>query len=327
MLLILSNKVDIHTDIVIERLHKEAIPFIRWNVEDFPTLHQLAVETNGRNGRLTGLLVVDGRRAELDNISMVWYRRPGTPVISSEIVDETAKEFAFNETHFTLRGLWFLLSDRMWVNYPHRNQIAGNKLYQLQLAQMIGFVVPPTLITNDPKSALEFIDRYGEIAVKPIGGSFIRDNSSGSIMNIYTHRLSRSEQLDFGAVKFAPTLFQAYIRKQFELRVTVVDKDIFACAIESQATERTKDDWRRYASPHVPHRPYNLPDFISDKILRFMAELGLSFAAFDFIFTPEGEYVFLEVNPNGQWYWVEELTGLPITASLVRLFKRHTGRG
>lgn len=325
MLLILSNKIDLHTDIVIERLHGAAIPFVRWNLEDFPASHRLVVETDGRK-RIGGALSADGRQVNLEGISVVWYRRPGTPMISHEVTDATAKEFALNETTFMLRGLWSLLSDRMWVNHPHQNQRAGSKLYQLRLAQEMGFAIPPTLITNDPQAAAEFVGRYGDIAVKPIAGSFVHD-SSGRMMNIYTHRLLRDAKLDLSSVAFAPTLFQAYIRKRLELRVTVVGEEIFACAIESQTSERTKDDWRRYASPHVPHHPYALPADISDKIRNFMAVSGLSFAAFDFILTPEGEYVFLEVNPNGQWYWVEDLTGLPITASLVRLFARQQEGG
>ena len=69
----------------------------------------------------------------------------------------------------------------------------------------------------------------------------------------------------------------------------------------------------------MKHEPFNLPNIITKHILTLMKTWKLKFAAIDMIVTPSGEYVFLEVNPNGQWGWIETLTGMPITDSLVEL--------
>lgn len=99
-----------------------------------------------------------------------------------------------------------------------------------------------------------------------------------------------------------PVVFQEYIEKQVELRITIVGDRIFAAEIHSQE--------------------FHLPDEISEKLLRLMQELGLVFGCLDLILTPEGEYVFLEINPAGQWGWIEHFTKMPITEALTDMLIR-----
>jgi len=150
--------------------------------------------------------------------------------------------------------------------------------------------------------------------------------SGGSLSEkliIYTHKLNAVDFQKIENVKFVPVLFQEYVPKEIELRMTVIEEDVFSCAIDSQKSERTKDDWRRYDFEKVPHYSYKLPVDIENKLVDFLKNAGLKFGAFDMILTPNGEYVFLEINPNGQWYWIEKLTGMKITERLVRLFKKY----
>ena len=113
-------------------------------------------------------------------------------------------------------------------------------------------------------------------------------------------------------------MFQEYVPKRIEIRATVIEREIFCAEIHSQQSERSRVDWRRYDFDNTPYFPHALPDHVRSKILQFMRRLGLLFGCIDMILTPEGEYVFLEVNQAGQWYWVELLTGLPITEYFVR---------
>jgi glutathione synthase/RimK-type ligase-like ATP-grasp enzyme len=62
-----------------------------------------------------------------------------------------------------------------------------------------------------------------------------------------------------------------------------------------------------------------LPPEIQDKCVRLVEQLELSYGAIDMVLTPEGRYVFLEINPNGQYLWIEEQTGMPISAALCDL--------
>ena len=121
-------------------------------------------------------------------------------------------------------------------------------------------------------------------------------------------------------IEICPTQFQSRIDKKYELRVTVVGQRVFAVKIDTQATELTKVDWRVHADL-CPHSVYELPMKIHDFCLRFLKEFDLDYGAFDFIVDGEGEYVFLENNPFGQYLWLELETDLPITEEIIRLLK------
>ncbi len=114
-------------------------------------------------------------------------------------------------------------------------------------------------------------------------------------------------------------MFQEYVQKSFEVRVTAVGETIFAAAIHSQMSPRSRVDWRRYDLDHTPYEPHSLPRVIEEKCYKLMAILGLHYGALDFIVQPDGKYVFLEINPVGQWGWIEYLTGLPITEAIADL--------
>lgn len=114
-------------------------------------------------------------------------------------------------------------------------------------------------------------------------------------------------------------LAQEYVDKDFELRITIVGEKIFTCAICSQEIEQTKIDWRNNNLENIKHGPYELPPDIKAKIFALMRRWHLSYGAIDMIVTPKGEYVFLEINPGGQWLWIEEMTGMPISQALAEL--------
>jgi len=124
----------------------------------------------------------------------------------------------------------------------------------------------------------------------------------------------------------APILAQEYIEKKLELRITIVGQKMFTCAIHSQDSEQTRIDWRRYDFRNVKHLPYQLPEKIKQKLHKLMKIWNLSFGAIDMILTPEGKYVFLEINPNGQWLWIEQLTEMPISRVIAELLANPPNR-
>lgn len=119
-------------------------------------------------------------------------------------------------------------------------------------------------------------------------------------------------------------MLQEYVEKALEFRVTIIGGRIFTCAIHSQDSERTRHDWRRYDFEKVKHEVYQLPVEVEQKLLALMKEWGLVYGAMDMILTPSGEYVFLEVNPTGQWGWIEYLTGMPISRTIAELLMNPT---
>lgn len=116
----------------------------------------------------------------------------------------------------------------------------------------------------------------------------------------------------------APILFQEYVEKETEIRVTVIGGSVFAAEIDSQSSLEGKDDWRKAGPGSLKTNPVQLPKSLSDKCLQIVKELGLNFGTIDLIKTPNGCYVFLELNPNGQWGWLEEATGESYTDALVQ---------
>src|SRR5207249_3343457 len=104
-----------------------------------------------------------------------------------------------------------------------------------------------------------------------------------------------------------PSIFQEYIEKEYELRITVVGEKVFAAKVDSQKQDETKIDWRKHKTLF---QQYSLPKEISDKCVELTQKLNLSFGAIDIIRNKEGQYTFLEINPNGQWAWLDIEVGL-----------------
>jgi glutathione synthase/RimK-type ligase-like ATP-grasp enzyme len=112
---------------------------------------------------------------------------------------------------------------------------------------------------------------------------------------------------------------QNYVEKAFELRITVVGQEVFACKINSQLQDedKGKTDWRQGYDYGLKHEPYDLPAEITSKCLLFLQRMELNFGCFDFIVTPGNQYLFLECNSNGQWLWIEQETGMRISGAIA----------
>jgi len=313
MILIISTAPDLHADVVQQELERRGAECIRFNTEDFPT--KVGLEVKLTSSGWQGVLHFPQRDVELSQIRAVYYRRPATPQIDPAIKDSNARQVAEAQCEEALRGLWRAL-DCFWMSCPLKIRRASSKLYQLSIAPKLGFRIPDTLITTDPSQAEAFFhSHHGQVVVKPLSGvSFVFPQPMG----VYTSRMEVSDLAEIDAVRFAPTLLQEYIPKEIELRITVVREQVFAAEIHSQTHPKAKDDWRRISPEHIPHRVHELPQKIQHQCIELVRYLGLEFGAIDMIKTPDGQYVFIEINPNGQWLWIEEFTGLPIAAAIAQ---------
>lgn len=269
---------------------------------------------------------IGGDTISLEEVRSVWYRRPATPKAHPDLSDDY-RAFAENECQKFLHALWTTVPHEgvLWVNHPAvLRKIEFNKPYQTRAARRVGLTTPDALVTNDCRAVREFFERWkGEVVVKIFGGNVLKDEE-GHHLSIYTSRLSREMLATLGSdFQYAPVMLENYIPKRFELRVTTIGEEIFACAIHSQDSPRTRDDWRRYDFNRVRHESYELPKDVGLKVKTLMKELDLNFGAIDMIVTPSGDHVFLEVNPSGQWGWIERLADLPISEAVARLLRRE----
>jgi glutathione synthase/RimK-type ligase-like ATP-grasp enzyme len=164
------------------------------------------------------------------------------------------------------------------------------------------------------------------MVAKLAGGQIVGESIESQYI-IFTTPVTPEYLADADALSACPAIYQRRVAKQHELRVTVVGDEIYACRIDSQAREESKVDWRAAGYTSLDHQPCELDEAIADRCRALLRTLGLEIAGLDFIVTPEGETVFLEINPAGQWSWVEQETGLPIADAIARRLADAARRG
>jgi glutathione synthase/RimK-type ligase-like ATP-grasp enzyme len=311
-ILIVSEPFDAHADRMVRLLRTLGHEPIRFHPEDIPLQCRVALRVGSAHwgGRLE--LQRNKRCIDVEKIGAIWWRRPQAPEIAPELSEEERK-FVEGEIAHAVRGVW-ATRDCYWVSYPHYLRLADLKPLQLQRALECGFEVPRTLITNDPEAVLAFYEEcHHQMIYKPFTDAVFGINSENLEPRTeaipkatYTTLITR-EQLSFvKTVKNSLCLFQEYIPKQYELRVTVIGDELFAAEIHSQAHERTSVDWRHY-DVSVPYRKATLPVDVAERCIAFVKSYQLNYSTMDLIVTPDGRYVFLENNPSGQFLFIQQL--------------------
>lgn len=139
----------------------------------------------------------------------------------------------------------------------------------------------------------------------------------GSFAGLYVNKVSAEALEEFNDKDENPIVLQKFISKAYEVRYTVVGNDHHVCRIDSQKSLIANIDWRKYDIANTPHYAISPPDEIKIKVNQLLEKLGLEFGALDFVVSPDGTWHFLEVNPMGQWLWIEDLTSLKISDSIV----------
>jgi len=311
-ILILSCGEDAHVAPVTQHLDEMGVSYRRIDPGASPEDSFVDIEASG--GRYQARL--SGRRPpriDFERVTCVWYRRPTDMTPAHGEAD--TRRFTASNRRALLYG-WLQQLRCEWLPAaPLVEDRAANKTYQLSFAKEIGFRIPHTRITASPEALVDMYSRYPQgIIVKPLVPFF---NSEQKALQMFTSLVSRRELRAYRAVRHAPMIVQERIPKRFDIRVTVVGEEVFAAAIDSQAQSRTAVDFR-HDIVHLRHRVHRLPPAEARRCVGLVKRLGLRFGAIDMILTPAGHYVFLEVNPNGQWLWIEEHTGLPIANAVAR---------
>jgi glutathione synthase/RimK-type ligase-like ATP-grasp enzyme len=254
-----------------------------------------------------------GRRLSLDEIGAVWYRRIRPFTLDAAITDDTGKLFVQSECHEAMQGLLYAL-DCFWMNPPTADEIALKKVVQHRVAHRVGLAIPETLVTNGPQEALAFLDKHADTGVVRKAFRNIPQAPRETLL------VGSPEKALIDTVRYAPVIFQQYIPAILDLRVTVVDGEIFATAFKSDSGHQV--DYRSgIASAEVT--PYELPNGVGDKLLKLIDKFNLKYGAVDFRVTPEGEHVFLEVNPAGEYLYASERTKQPIPQAIAAALERN----
>lgn len=322
--LVLTQPGDTHAAAVTRRLVETGTRVTQFDPAEFPSTTTLSLYLSPA-GATRRTLVRGTDHVDLGSVDAVWFRRPRDPRAHTEVVDPAVREYVEQECELFAGALWDDLDALAVPGTRSDIRLAGRKQTQLRLAGRLGFELPPTLVTTDPDEFLDFWDRHeGRVITKPLQRSWlVRGDES------YARMAEPATTVDVAAaesMRLCPLIVQAYVDKRVELRVTVVGTHVFAAEIHSQAGNHTRLDWRCYDASTARFAVHTLPADVERRCLRLVAELGLRYGAIDLIVTPDGRYVFLEINPSGQWLWIEDATGLPISAALAALLRSGADR-
>lgn len=300
MILIITHKTDFTADFVVNKLNQRGISYRRFNCEDI-LLKEFSFKFS--NDFEYSLL-------NEHNYESVWFRRTKLPDIQGLPNEE--KIYVLSEIDGLFKNIFSALPAK-WLSPPVSVYQAENKLLQLKTAKRIGFKIPTTLITNSKRELKSFYNENGQdIIIKPLSQTRVSNDENAAF--IFTNVVPQNLIDQLKDFDLTPCIFQRNIPKEYEVRVTVVGEKVFAAAVYSQSDEEAKIDWRR---KRLVFNEVHLPDEIKNLCVQILRELNLGFGAIDLIKTPEGEYVFLEINPNGQWVWIENQTGQRISEAII----------
>lgn len=322
-ILIITSMNDFHADDMVLQLESMGHTPIRLNTDDIPLNTSMSFGFASTQSRWHSHIALhtDQRGTidiDLENIRSIWWRRPGDYFGLPPELSEQEREFARGEIDHVLRGLWSLQAC-YWVSYPEQIRQASWKMEQLQRAARSGFEVPRTLVTSDPDAARAFYQSCnGQMIFKVLTDPFLGapkvaekhpDQPLPEARHTHTTLITEAELEMLDSIRLVPCQFQEYIPKQTELRVTVIGDELFVAEIDSQSNEHTRVDWRNWQNGglEISYRQATLPADLAEKCLTFVRSYQLNFSALDFILTPDGRYVFIENNPNGQFMWIEKM--------------------
>jgi len=306
--LIITNAEDSTADLVADVLRRRNVQVHRFDVADFPLRLEMnaTLDYDGWSGDFIG----PSGPIDLSTVQSIYYRRP-TRFQFPNALSGDSHTFAELEARAGMLGV--LASLRCtWINSPDKEMAASYKPIQLAKAVRYGLKPPATVVTNNPSTARAFVARCDKHAIyKPIGKDLADEPASTPVS---ATRLVGVGEID-ESIEWTAHLFQEYVPKAYEVRLTIVGRRMFAVEIHA-GSEAARLDWRTdYDS--LTYKVTTVPNVLRSPILSLMDDFGLVFGAMDFVVTPEGEWRFLEVNPNGQWLWLSRETGLPIAEGIA----------
>jgi MvdD family ATP-grasp ribosomal peptide maturase len=309
---------------VTEAIARKGGHTIRFDTDRYPTDVRLTAYygTSG-DERLT--LTNEEGEFDLREVTAIWHRRLRLGAHLPAGLDEQLRHASLGEARAAAHGMLASLK-AFRMDHLHHIRHAENKQLQLQLARELGMDIPRTLTTNDPNAVHAFAKSCeGGIVTKMLSAFAIYEE--GKELVVFTNPVKPEDLADLSGLSLCPATFQELIPKSLEIRVTVVGHRVMSAAIDSQVSARAAHDWRREGARMLQDwQPYQLPLEVEEKILRLMDYFSLNYGAIDIILTPDDRHVFLELNPCGEFFWLEQTPGLPISDAIADLLLEHSHR-
>lgn len=311
-------------EMVASALRKRGAKAIRFDTDLYP--EHVQVVSSLQRGKYRRTLEVGGSAFDLEDVDSLYYRRffagGRLPMSLGDLRDPCV-----DETRRTVYGA-IAATDCFQLDPLWAVRRTDHKELQLKRAHEFGLEVPRTLITNEPESVLAFRKSLGKTPMITKMQHSFAVYRGGKELVVFTNQLG-DQQLDesLAGLCYCPMQFQELLPKKLELRATVVGKKVFTAAIDSQVKEDTKIDWRKDGVGLIENWvPYTLPKPIEKGLLKLTKWFGLNYAAADFVVTPQGKHVFLEINAGGEFFWLQRTPGLPIAQALAEVLTSPRAR-
>jgi hypothetical protein len=307
--LIVTASYDIGAEYVIKALRQRGTLVFRLNTDQFPSQVKASFEPPEDLRLSAGDETLLGT-----SVKSVWYRRHVSPELPAK-VKTGVRDFCERESRAFLDGVLAALPVERWMSLPQAIARAERKPYQLAMAARLGFRIPDTVITNDQSAVFDIAKRH-QLVAKAVSSGYIASPRGNRA--IFTSALQSGDLEDLSGLALAPVTFQTLVDKVSDIRVTVVADEVFAAEILSQERESSRIDWRATDDPNLPHRKHELPPEVASLCREVVKRLGLVFGAIDLALKSDGTYIFFEINPNGEWLWLEDQLGFPISDRIAQ---------
>ncbi len=309
-LLIITRSNDSHVEQLLPKLHKQkGINITIIKTDECINKHLCSLKLF--DNELGASFVFEGK--VIDPTS-VWYRKPAPLTFKNGMALDVAA-FAERESEIFWRNAFSLFpSSSLWVNNPVALQKSELKSLQLIYAKECGFEVAPTIITNDPAEGEIFcIQNEWDIIAKTIGSPVVKIDNV--VKNTYARKLGLEKIDQLKHLKVCPTILQKFIPTKREVRVVVISGEIFPMEIYHNETGIV--DSRAIHSDKVRYRDFSLPKDVQELCINMVRGFDLVFSSMDLIESIDGEWYFLDLNPNGQWLWLEKFSKKGIADAFV----------
>lgn len=310
-ILVLADQSDTPTDRIVKTLTDRGADVFRLDTHDFPRSAGITgVISDSRPWQ--GFLETDHRSVALDAVTAVYYRTPRAFDFRPDM-SGPERQYAAAQARAGLGGIICALDCR-WMSHPAAMSRAEYKPVQLAAARRAGLQIPKTIITNRADDARNWADSIdGPIITKPLASPILVEGSN--LKTVYTTLLKPSDLDDLRGLDVTAHLFQAWVDKAHEVRLTVAGDQLLAAAIHAGSVA-SHVDWRS-DYPALTYEQTEVPDHVAEAVHDLMYDLDLRYGALDFIVDPDGRWWFLEVNPCGQWDWIQHHTGLQIAEAIA----------
>jgi glutathione synthase/RimK-type ligase-like ATP-grasp enzyme len=241
----------------------------------------------------------------IKDIDLVWWRRVNSPQkVSSDITNPIHVDLINNDCKEAVIGLFLTKFKGIWINDPIATKTAENKIYQLNVAKKFGFQIPQTIVSQNPDYIKKFCEKLNNnVIVKPVRGT--------KLSNLFTRMLTKEHITSTSSMRICPVMYQEYIRGSMHIRAHVLGNNIYSVLIKSEGL-----DWRENLD--IPFKVIDLPNSIQKRLHKVVRSLGLKMGIVDLKMTQNNNFIWLEINPQGQFLFVQGISGLNLISHFAR---------